>query len=1099
MTVDDVAPKPAPATSPAPRMRPRRPRAIAFLAVGALLLVGFAPAAHLVAARLPTPPAEPVTIAGGTAKADTTEVRLLPAGLGADVTIGGVGDLHPYAVAALGVSGAHRLGELLSGNAAVDPVPKPNPTWEGDSAYPYHYAAFDDILAGAPQAQFSSGAKELAAALIKLAGRPQAVRETRDTAARAAYAVLDRTRATGGCDTALNLLLLIAADPGSEPEQLAAEYAHSSAACPDDPTPGWVMGQTQMRMRTDDSVPRPGPPDDDTKVALETSRATFEELVERFPDDSWVQTGLGDAYLRAGLRLLTATPFTARNDLRLAVQQYNRAAELGNPDDADLGRARALIGLGDTEQAIEVAKSAVESPAPGVAMEVLLIAQQAAHDLVAAEDVARRLDSAGAAAYPPAAAFLPVPMTFGRGLPYDPTLPLSTGADRLAPLQVLLKPIGGGGATVEDLSFIPQYRDDGAVTATLADCPALAWRRDAVAAGRAGQALAGWPTSFPASRPNMDGCSHPDAVVRATAQLAARQPMTPNVYVDVDEAYDSLQNLLRWAGDLPAAQAAIALWAAKSGDTTALPTQRLGEVLFLAGDYDGAATQFGAAARQSVLLQWNDDLSVGQADLGRAAALLKAGRNDEAVPILRRLQQDALRGFSFQTSRHNTVVAPDFAAVAYHANVLLADQESATGNLHGAVDDYTAALALAPELADHGIRPEVVHNNLSMAYLGLGDTERAKASVDKALAADAINPVFLMSAGFIAERAQNVDQAIDNNRRALRSDPGAFPAANDLGVQLARRGDLAGASAALRQAVGAAPDYATGWFNLGVIESRRGPLHLLASQGAFARAITLDRNLKDRRRELVIDGSVYRTALDLSKPLPAKWSLAQAQRTAPVASVGLLAAVMLGVGLVRASGDRGVELVRQWLEPIADWINNFRGPKWLQRVGVGMAMTVLAFLFTYLRQAASVTEIAAYALGVALIGGIALYSRVVVAARRDVAVTQRAWPLGMGLGLVTGAIGAPWAPLPVTKTATTSHHVHLAAPGVLVGLGLLLFVMTAWFNVPMTLALTVAALIMAGSLLLPIEPLDGANLGKSGVVAAAGVVVGAVLIALGVA
>ena len=174
-------------------------------------------------------------------------------------------------------------------------------------------------------------------------------------------------------------------------------------------------------------------------------------------------------------------------------------------------------------------------------------------------------------------------------------------------------------------------------------------------------------------------------------------------------------------------------------------------------------------------------------------------------------------------------------------------------------------------------------------------------------------------------------------------------------------------------------------------------------RAVLARAITLDRSLKDRRRELVIDGSVYRTALDLSKPLPAKWSLAQTQRTAPVASVGLLAAVMLGVGLVRASGDRGVELVRQWLEPIADWINQFRGPKWLQRVGVGMAVTVLAFLFTYLRQAASVTEVAAYALGVALIGGIALYSRVVVAARREVAVTQRAWPLGMALGF--GLVG----------------------------------------------------------------------------------------------
>ncbi|NTY60900.1 tetratricopeptide repeat protein [Mycolicibacterium sphagni] len=1098
MTNDHVTPPPVRTTSPVARKR-RRPTWITIaLIVGVLALVGFAPAARLAANRLPVRTADPTVTAEGKPRDHPTAVRVLPAGLPPEVTIAEIRDVHPYAVAALGVPGAQALEDVLSSDTEVHPTTKPNPTSDWDFGYPYRYTAFDAIIDTAPPDQFKSSATQLAAALIKLAGRPNLERQFHGTAARAAYAVSDRTRTTGGCDTALNLLLLVAADPSTTMQMLSQEYAHSTGACPDDPAPGWITGQTQMRMITDEDRPRPNRADDETKAALATSLTTFEGLAERFPNDTWVRTGLGDAYLRAGLRLLTIAPFTARNDLTLAMQQYNRAAELGNPRDADLGRARAFIGLGDPKRAIEFATRATDSARPGVALEVLLIAQQAAHDMAAAEDVARRLESAGAAAYPGPAAFLPVPMTFGSGLPFDATLPLSTGADTLAPLHVLLRPIGGGGATAEDLSFIPQYRDDGAVTATLADCPALAWRRDAVAAGRAGQALAGWPKSFPASRPDMDGCGHPDGMVHAIAELAALKPMSPNVYVNPSEAYDKWQNLLRWAGDLPAARRAIARWAAEWGESTALPAYRLAEITFLDGDYDAAAAQFADAARQARLLDWNDDLGVSEAELGRAAALLKAGRAEEAVPILRQLQQVGLRGYSYRTERHDTFVAPKFAAVAYHASVQLADQQSAAGNLHGAVDNYTMALALAPKLIEHGIRPEVVHNNLALAQLGLDDIDRAQASIDQALASDAMNPVFLMSAGFIAERAQNAEQAIDYNRRALHSDPGAFAAANDLGVQLARRHDYGAASAALRQAVGAAPDYALGWFNLGVVESRRGPMHLLASQGALARANTLDPNLRDRRRELVIDASVYRTALDLSKPLPAKWSLAQTQRAAPAASIGLLTAVLLALGLARATGNQGGDLAKQWLEPLGDRLNRIRGPKWLQRVSVGVIGTVLAFVFTYLRQATSATEITAYALGVTFIAGVALYARTIVAARRGIPVTQSAWPPGIALGLVTGAIGSPWTPLPVTKTATNSRRVHLTAPLVLGGLSLLLLAMAAWLNVPITLALAVAALIMAGSMLLPIEPLDGANLGKSGVIAATGVIAGAVLIALGV-
>jgi hypothetical protein len=361
-----------------------------------------------------------------------------------------------------------------------------------------------------------------------------------------------------------------------------------------------------------------------------------------------------------------------------------------------------------------------------------------------------------------------------------------------------------------------------------------------------------------------------------------------------------------------------------------------------------------------------------------------------------------------------------------------------------------------------------------------------------------MDPVFLMSAGFIADRAGKTAMAADFDRHALHSDPGAFAAANDLGVELARGHDFASAEVALRQAVGAKPDYGLGWFNLGELESLRGPAHLLASQGAFAKAFTLDATLKDRRRELTIDDSVYRTGLDLSKPLPPRWSLAQTQKAGPAASAGVLAVALLAVGLARSSGQRAGQLAKQWLEPMRQRLSAIRSPKWLLRPMWGVVATVVAFMLAYLRHIGSPTETVTYILGLVVMIAAAMYARIGIAMRGKLAVTQSAWLPGMAFGLVTGAVGSPWAPLPVTGVDAESNRVYLAAPLTLAALSLALFAEAAWSNVPLAQAFAVAALIMTGSTLLPVEPLDGAKLKKTGAVAAAGVLGGAVLIILGV-
>ena len=72
-----------------------------------------------------------------------------------------------------------------------------------------------------------------------------------------------------------------------------------------------------------------------------------------------------------------------------------------------------------------------------------------------------------------------------------------------------------------------------------------------------------------------------------------------------------------------------------------------------------------------------------------------------------------------------------------------------------------------------------------------------------------------------------------------------------------------------------------------------------------------------------------------------------------------------------------------------------------------------------LHHAGSPTEIVAYAFGVLVLTGAAMYARVAIAVRANMRSTQTSWWPGMAFGLGTGAIGLPWAPLPVVKTSTS--------------------------------------------------------------------------------
>ena len=1088
--------------------RGRSARVVIWLVVaGALLVLAFSPVSRLAANGLPRAPGNSAAVVTGPQHGNTTTIQAVPAGLPNDARIRTAADVFPYAVAALGEQDALALMALLNSKSYLAD------TIAGyGTSYPYRYPPLEAVLDHAPPASFASGVTALGAALTVLAGQPRSSATPTatpiDNAGPAAYGVLNRARAAGGCAPQLDLLLLLTADESTAAARLGQEEQRAEAACPHDPTPAWLVGQSQLRTLDLHLYLSPPPTTayPDAVAALRASAATFGHLAAEYPRDPAVLTGLGDSYLRTGTYLRSIEPFTARQDFRSAIAAYNRAAALGDERDAAPGVARALIGLGEPAAAARLLSPlARSSPFPGQLLDLLITADEAAHDYGPAVTAAQRLGQLGGTSYQDGDALIPVPQSGSVDALDDVSFPLSFGAGRLTPLTTNLILPGGAGGSVQDLSFIPSYRYDKGVTGSQVGCPSWTWSRDELLLGHAALALANWPAQFASVRPGYSYCAQFDKLKLIAEVQAGQQPdqgvMKENS-ITSDDIADSWQNLLRWAGNLPAAKKFAVQWQAARGDTSARPALRLGEIDFLMHQYNDAAAEFGLAARRWRLVDYNDALDFYQTELDRGAALFAARRTAEAVQTLRPLDQEGTVGYAYQNSptQGNSDAAREFAAVSYYACEQLADYESQSGNLHTAVEDYTNALDWAPQLDGYGVRPEVLNNNAALAYLGLGDTSTAAKLENKALAADPKDPVFLMTAGFIAERAGRVAQATQYDRAALDSDPGAFPAANDLGVELTREHRDGAAADALRQAVGASPGYALGWFNLGVVESQLGPSHLLAAQGAFAKAYSLDPALQGRRHQMTIDASVYRTALDLSKPLPPYWSISQLQQPIPAAAAGLLAIVILGLGLARATGHGGSVLAAQWLDPLTDRLQSAPVLRSLHNPGWSLAATAASFLFAYLRRGANPAEVVAYIAGVLILAFLAVGARVVLARSRHVAITQETWSPGLAFGLVTGAIGLPWAPLPVVRADgedSLKVKVHLAAPITLAVLSALLFVESAWLHTPVTESWAVAALIMSASTLLPVGPLDGAQLGKAGVLAAAGVLGGALLVGLG--
>ncbi len=567
--------------------------------------------------------------------------------------------------------------------------------------------------------------------------------------------------------------------------------------------------------------------------------------------------------------------------------------------------------------------------------------------------------------------------------------------------------------------------------------------------------------------------------------------------------YDVRQNLWRFAGRWRAAAKVTAEWV-RAAPLDPRAADQAGEVAFLAGDHLRAARLFARSAALS--REQTAGWSVAEAHdlVKQGAALRRAGRHAQALAVLGAAADVAARAFA---SGADTAPEPRFGdaddvrGTLYHAHMQTADVLLRLHRFADAAEEYVAARRHATVAGQELQLPEVLDNNEAVEEIYRGNPDAGRRLARRGVAVDPMNPLFLQTEGFALAHLNEPARAAWWYGRAVASDPSLYPAWNDLGVMLERSGRDDDAVAALRRAVAVRPGYATAWFNLGVVLERRGVASALAAQGALGRAFRLDPDLAERKRELVTDERLYFTNLDLSKALPPEWDFASSQQTSPLPATGVALLLLLGLQGARAAGGRGLPGgASKWLEAARDLVARLpRALSSFASAAVAVAATLAVFLWPAFKGDDGAVGLALLAIGLIALVTMVMRARVLAARRLGVTLRQRGWRPALAVAFAGALAGVPWAPLPVAEPDRPEPRLHLVGPVVAAASGLVLLILGAWLEIPVTRSLGIAAIVMAASMLTPVKPLDGARMQGAAGGLTAGLALGgtALLVALG--
>ena len=981
--------------------------------------------------------------------------------------------------------------------------------------YPFEYPRLDPLVADALPAELIRGRaaeiNDLAVLLILEAAHRRGTRDaTHDMAAAAAYAILNRVRATlPSCDVQLNLAFLVSADSYDWRTETRTEFERAADLC-DDPTPLWLLGQYQLVRACSQCALSEA----QREELLDEATRTFGRLAREHPEVPLGLAGEADVLIRRAedAQSRRIAPFRARRQLSEAADLYRTAVARSDDPRLAAGLARAEAGLGHFDQASAALGSALARTPQDPVLQTLSVEL--------AEQAGRFGEAVSALESMP-----PPKLPDNTSLMFEPATRSSwsliatrIGDIAAAPVTLYVtEPPALRDATVLNYWVIPDFRPSDE-TMINSWCRKSAAVRDLLIAGRrraaekmiidgrsADEYVAGRSCGTPLL-PQQPRGGRPEVLYAITAAEAGDQTSRDHWLQQAFGAADALrqallyerwQNLWRFARDLPQAAVVIEEWIAAVPEDP-LGYDMRGEVAFLRGEYLAAERAFDQALqryRTRVAVHGLDALHGAESlptryyltrvQLKLALSQSRAGERDEAHANYQQvitLTTD-LATAGLQGTADDHLIQTRYHALAQRGDLFLADRR-----YDQAVRSYDEAITLSSAVdrftpGGEAMLTGAAESNRALALLRAGRATDSVSSARQALSRDADNPVFIEAYASALRASGDTEAAITAYHGALAVDPTLYTAQNNLGVLLARTGRLREAEAAFRRSIGASPGYALGWANLGAVLNARPPLPaFFEAQGAWLRASQLDRAFRGARPGPTLDEAVYASNLDLSRPLPPDWQFTASGRS-PVTGFGVLMIIGLvwrvgsGLGLDQAVGRIAERVVAAQPEARPRW--RLLGARLHPALPfAGSVLVVMITSGSALRSAGAATVLE---VGLVGLGATAVLAALVLARRTTPAVPharqQFGWPPALAFGLGLSLVQIPFVPAPCLSPTPTGHERTrwrgiLVLAGIAVALGAVAVVLPA----PVLRALAVACVAMIASALLPVKPFDGGYL-----------------------
>ena len=708
---------------------------------------------------------------------------------------------------------------------------------EFGTGYPYRYAPHDTSIRRALRSNLRPVdprvAVDVATLTIVLAVHGVYGEEFTPPVAPIAYSLLREVRDQGNtCDVQTSIAYLVAIDTEADLEHVRREVRLAEQMCPNDPTPMWLWARV---LSTQAAVT--GEFRDLAETSAERRRlaeAAFADLRTRFPDIPVGYAGAADLYLywADSAEGEGGEPFQVRAWRRQAVELYGQARQRFDDPRLAAGHARALSDVGQSQAAVDLINQVVtQDPSdPAIAALRSSILSQAGRHAEAAAAIAAEATRQ--------------PWWQGResffGADY---LSGYYGWTEYPPLDIPVRSIyeyGAGG--VDDISFIPLSRFGRVGSA----CRTLVAMEEWLLAGQPDRVhqLATEPSDGSSPEDCRDGIPDMTALAHlATGSWSDFEAVIARISNpdgdSTDQAsvlLDSWQDLLRSAGQFDAARLAALAWTQRE-PRSPHAFQRLAETNYFLENYDEAADLF---ARSATLYarqarkdpETSDHFAVYPAEnriwarLEQAAALQRLGRDDRAEQVLFEAAEGAakitIEGSDWtdyvELHAHSqlgnlAIRRKDWSAAADHLQRAIMIGQPHDEILNGRLDSFPTE-----ELGQNGMLHGAQENNLALAYVKLGKSDKAIPIAEKALVRDPASPIFLDTVAFALHAEGRTSEAVSYYREALRQDPTSYASANNLAVLLAGSGHPAAAREVLEMAVRADPTYALGWHNLGVLE-----------------------------------------------------------------------------------------------------------------------------------------------------------------------------------------------------------------------------------------------------------------------------------------